>query len=218
MIHAYNDMYLSDARRVLAGSFDHAVYTFGTELSEYYHYFVKSDLADRFERGDPFVVSGRSGIELARDVIERMRGEEISFVPLYHDNRSPEYWVGWALAYYQWYTDCSLRLLDEEVPIEVVLTMYDKYHEMDIMHFVERINDLRSNVRSTTYLRKYREMMGYSQGELAYITGIPVRTLQQYEQGRKALSRARVDYVISLSKALNVDASLLIEGTCRRSS
>ena len=96
--------------------------------------------------------------------------------------------------------------------------MYDKYHEMDIMHFVERINDLRSNVRSTTYLRKYREMMGYSQSELAYITGIPVRTLQQYEQGRKALSRARVDYVISLSKALNVDASLLIEGTCRRSS
>ena len=211
MIHAYNDMYLSDARRVLAGSFDHAVYTFGTELSEYYHYFVKSDLADRFERGDPFVVSGRSGIELARDVIERMRGEEISFVPFYHDNRSPEYWVGWALAYYQWYTDCSLRLLDEEVPIEVVLTMYDKYHEMDIMQFADRIDEIFKEKYPFTRLKYKRLNCNLSQSELARNSGVALRQIQLFEQRQRNINNASAITLLKLSRTLSCKMEELIE-------
>ena len=96
------------------------------------------------------MVSGRSGVELARDIIERMTGEELTFSPIYHDDRSREFWAGWALAYYQWFCGCTFRQLDEELPIESIMIMYDKYHEMDIMHFVDSVDDMRSKARITS--------------------------------------------------------------------
>ena len=50
-----------------------------------------------------------------------------------------------------------------------------------------------------------------SQSELAGLTGIPIRTLQAYEQCQKNINNASVDYVIRLSKALNCDIEMLLE-------
>ncbi len=211
MIRAYSDLYLSDARRTLAGSFDHAVYTYGYDLPEYYSIFINSTYSSKFEKGDPFVVSGMSGIELAELIIGMHEKRELDLAPVYRDKRGPEYWAGWALAYYQWYSGCTFKALNMEVPIETVLGMYSKYHEMDISQFTDRIEEIRSGQRVHTYLKMYREKMGYSQSELAALSGVPVRTLQQYEQGQKSINKARADYVISLSKTLNVDPGLLLE-------
>ena len=49
-----------------------------------------------------------------------------------------------------------------------------------------------------------------SQSQLAKACGIPVRTIQQYEQRQKDLSKARAEYLISLARALNCDPSYLI--------
>lgn len=146
MTHAYSDMYLNDARRTLAGSFDAAVYTYGYDLPDYYTLFINTVISSKFEKGDPFVVSGISGIELASRIIEMQTGQISDVKPVFHDDRSPEYWAGWALAYYQWYYACSFRTLNEEVPIDKILNMYSKYHEMDISHFCDRINELRRNL------------------------------------------------------------------------
>lgn len=62
-----------------------------------------------------------------------------------------------------------------------------------------------------TYQMIFCERTGYSQSELAELTGVPLRTLQQYEQGQKDISHARADYIISLSKALDVDSELLVQ-------
>ncbi len=210
MIRAYNELYLSDARRCLANSLDYAVYTLGLELSEYYDMFVKNDICTRFERGDPFIVSGKSGVEIALMVISQCRRSQEYLERVYYDGKSPEYWLGWAIAFYQWYTSCSLKLLNEEIPILSMRCMYDKYHEMDIMHFVERINEIRREQRLTTYLKKYREMKGYSQSELAALTRIPLKTLQHYEQGDKPLDKANAVYVLSLARALDCRPELLI--------
>ncbi len=210
MIRAYSELYLNDARRSLANSLDYAVYTLGCSLSDYYSLFVSSDIATRFEKGDPFIISGHSGVELALMVISREWKEPEYRERIYHAGRSPEYWTGWALAFYQWYSACSFSILNNEVPISIILDMYTKYHEMDIMHFVDRINEMRQAGRLCTYLKKYRELRGYSQKELSALTGIPLKTLQHYEQGDKPLSNANATYLISLARVLDCRPESLI--------
>ncbi len=211
MIRAYNELYISNARKNLANSFDYAVYTLGYSLEEYYDMFIKSGIATDFEHGDVRFAVGMSGIELALRVVEKCTGTYEYKERVYSEGKSPEYWVGWALAYYQWYSGCSFSVFQKEVTIASVLLMYDKYHEMDIMHFVDRINEVRQGTRLYTYLRMYRERCGFSQSELAEITGIPVRTIQQYEQRQKMINHARAEYVIALANALNVQPIQLME-------
>lgn len=59
-------------------------------------------------------------------------------------------------------------------------------------------------------LKNIRLLNGLSQSELATVSGIPVRTIQQYEQGQKNLAKARAEYLISLARALNCDPASLI--------
>jgi DNA-binding transcriptional regulator YiaG len=211
MIPAYNELYLTNARKNLATSFDYAVYTLGYSLEEYYEMFLRSGVATKFEHGDPRHVVGMSGIELALKVVELCTGTYEVKERVYQSGKSPEYWAGWALAYYQWYSACSFARLQEEVPISEILHMYDKYHEMDIARFTERMNELRQAKRVYTYLRLYRERCGFSQSELAELTGIPVRTIQQYEQRQKSINHAKAEYVIALANALNVQPAELME-------
>lgn len=61
-----------------------------------------------------------------------------------------------------------------------------------------------------TALKKMRIKNGLSQSALAEASGIPVRTIQQYEQRQKDLSKARAEYLIALARVLNCDPSRLI--------
>ena len=212
-MRAYDEYYLSNARRTLANSFDYAALSLGIPLDKYFPMFIKTDLASRFEKGDPFIVSGRSGVELALMVMQKNTGRYEYRERLYLVGRSREYWVGWALAYYQWYTGLSFRKLNVAVPVTTVLEMYEKYHEMDIMQFVDRVDEMRLAARASAYLKEYRKAAGYSQNELAKITGIPVRTLQHYEQGTKSLDKANASYVLSLSRALECEPEDLLTGS-----
>lgn len=47
---------------------------------------------------------GGSGTELAYEVLERSKIEISRVKPRYTQNRSEEFWTGWALAHYQWAT------------------------------------------------------------------------------------------------------------------
>ena len=58
--------------------------------------------------------------------------------------------------------------------------------------------------------KRLRAYAGLSQKELAEKTGIPLRTIQQYEQGQKDLSHACADSVLTLARALYCEVSDLI--------
>lgn len=62
-----------------------------------------------------------------------------------------------------------------------------------------------------TKLKNIRIKSGLSQSELASASGVNVRVLQDYEQGRKNLSNAKVDMVVRLSHALSCTVEELIE-------
>ena len=75
--------------------------------------FLVSDLAGQFAKGVPKVVSGMSGVELAMEVVRKSGADaELPDAEAEYD-RSPEYWCGWIVAFYQWYTGVSFR---EDVP------------------------------------------------------------------------------------------------------
>ena len=212
MIRAYDEMYLRNARSVLADCMDYATHTEEYEPALFYNMFIKSDIARKYEKGDPFIVSGMSGVELALRIIEKHTGRYEPGNRVYHSGRSREYWAGWAVAYYQWYSACNLMRLEEQVPFDSILLMYDKYHEMDIRQFVDRIEEIRMAGRLNSYLKMYRERMGLSQSELANIADIPLKTLQHYEQGTKSLAKANASYVLSLARILGCRADELTGG------
>lgn len=59
-------------------------------------------------------------------------------------------------------------------------------------------------------IKQLREALGLSQRELASMTGINYRSLQDYEQGHKRLSSASGDTLLRLSLALGCSVSELL--------
>lgn len=211
MICAYDELYLDKARTALARMFDFAVYDLKYQLSEFFQIFAHSHTARQFERGEPSVVVGRSGVELTYIVTEGEHSYEIDVEPRFTVNRSQEYWLGWALAYYQWRMNLSFLEIEKYLKIDELLELYFPYHEMDIRHFVERVNELYLEAKRDTNLKLRRMEAGFTQKELAEQTGIPVRTIQQYEQRQKNINKASAEYVLTLSKVLACEPERLLE-------
>ena len=58
-----------------------------------------------------------------------------------------------------------------------------------------------------------REARRMSQSELAAASGVPLRTLQQYEQRQKDIRKANVDYAISLARVLGCRVEDIVDYT-----
>lgn len=208
MIRAYDEIYVEYSRKAFGTMLDVAVCEWKQDVRAFYDRFLNSEYSLRFAKGDVSVIAGRSGTELAYDVLGITENRKEVELPI---NRSPEYWAGWALAYYQWYSGISFQILDEEVPIETIVDMYFPYHEMDILQFIDRMNELRQAKRCMTYLKMFRQQMNMTQRELAEKTQIPIKTIQQYEQGQKNINKAQSEYVIRLAKVLCCAPEQLLE-------
>lgn len=207
MIHAYDKTYLDKARTVLGRMFDYAVYELGYDIADFFERFVASDICRQFECGAPSVVAGKSGVEIANELLRNK-----DFVkPKYTADRSEEYWLGWALAYYQWQTSLSFREIAEAVPVKKMLSLYSPYHEMDIQQFFDKMNELYRQANPDTNLKIRRKALGLSQKELSEISGVPLRTIQQYEQRQKSINKAQAEYLILLSRALCCKVDDIIE-------
>lgn len=211
MIHAYDKVYLDKARTALARMLDFAVYDLGYDLADFFDLFLSSGTADRFGEGDFTLLVGRSGVELTYVTLEGAGVNAQRVKPRYTAGRSREYWLGWALAYYQWETALGVEEIVKYVPIGNILALYTPYHEMDIRQFVDKMNELYKASNPTTRLKALRQQAGLSQRELAELSGVPVRTLQQYEQRQKNINKAQVEYLVMLSDALGCEMEALIE-------
>lgn len=65
-MRAYNESYLNDAKNNLADFFDYAVHDCKLNPDSFIQLFIQSGYADKFERGNPSVISGMSGTELSK--------------------------------------------------------------------------------------------------------------------------------------------------------
>lgn len=213
MIHAYDKVYLDKARTALGRMLDFSVYDLKYDIAEFFGLFIRSGVAALFETGDFSVIVGMSGVELAYEVLEQcgIKGKRIK--PNYTVNRSEEFWTGWALAYYQWETSMSFAEIIRYIPVKDIMALYSPYHEMDIRQFVDKMNELYKKSKSETNLKLLRQKANLSQRELAELSGVPVRTIQQYEQRQKNINKAQVEYLVMLAKVLCCGVEDLMEKT-----
>lgn len=202
MMRAYDKTYLDKARTVLGRMLDFAVYDLHYGIEAFFDLFLTSGVAVRFETGDFTVLAGMSGIELAYEVLEHSGIDSPRITPNYTMNRSEEYWTGWALAYYQWETAMRFSEIVRYIPIKDIMALYSPYHEMDIRHFVDKMSELYRTAKPDTNLKLLRKKAGLTQQELAEQSGIPLRTLQQYEQRQKDINKAQAGYLVILARVL----------------
>ena len=211
MIHAYDKSYLAAAQKNLARMLDYLVNDLHHPLETAWQWFLTSELSARFEQGDCTVLVGLSGVELARAMLAQAGESAPVQRPLYAYDRSPEYWTGWALAYYQWFTGLRFAEIEQAVPITEVRLLYTPYHEMDVRQFADKMNELYRAAKPETNLKALRALSGLSQSELAEQTDVPVRTIQQYEQRQKDINKAQAETLLRLARTLNCNVEDLME-------
>ena len=172
-MRAYPSDYLNMAQRVMGDMLDFAVNTCNMDIDEFYTLFLASDISTQLQDGNPTYLVGKTGCEIVKEVIKESGMESVSYEDEMYLDKSPEYWAGWALAYYQWYTCRRFIKINKAVSIDNIVDMYDVYHEMDIMHFVNAVNDEWNNYYIDTNLGRLRKLAGLSQKELAMLSGVP---------------------------------------------
>ena len=211
MTHAYSELYLSDAKKSLGTMVDYAVHDCKYDVDWMVELFVKSGYAKQFEKGSPAVVGGMSGIELAHKIIEKIYQKEIEIDAAQPMDKTPEYWAGWALADYQWYSGYSFADIFEKVKMSEIVEMYHLYHEISMEHFYEAMDKRMETNVGETNLKKIRDAAGLSQSELAKKSGVSLRSIQMYEQRKNDIDKAQVHTLYKLSITLGCGIGDLLE-------
>lgn len=203
MNYAYDELYLPLAQRVLGDMYDYAVSTLQIKLSEFQKMFLTSPVSRQIEIGNPHYVAGKNGCEVAREVIEDCTDEEIDKEDLMYLDKSPEYWIGWSVAYYQWLRGVSFREIEEVLPAEEIYGMYVTLHEADIMKFVEIVDERFHMKRKESQLKRFRTYAHLSQRMLAEKSGVPLRQIQLFEQGQRDIQKTQGQTLRQLARTLN---------------
>lgn len=198
---AYDEEYVTLAQRVMGDMLDYAVNTLNYELQNFYRMFLISGIARQFEIGNPAYVAGRNGCEVAKEVIVLSGLDMPEAKDLMYLDKSPEYWTGWALAYYQWRSGQSFRQIDHAVSIDTVCAMYDPLHEADIEKFVYIMNE-NLKQQDVSRLRRLRTYAKLSQRQLAEAADVPVRQIQLFEQGERDINKTQGMTLLKLSRVL----------------
>lgn len=211
MIQAYDKIYLEKTRSLLANMFDYVSNSLDISLEKFYPLFLSSTFCKRIEKCDVSITCGKSGIELARLILEekKISFEEDAQVHFYE--RSKEFWCGYYIAYFQWKTSLSFKRLDDIISIKEILMMYDTYHEVDISMFCFDLITKYNERKKETNLKLKRQFLGVSQSELAKRSGVPIRTIQQYEQRIKNINKANGETLVKLSRSLDCCVDDLME-------
>ena len=210
-IHAYQEMYLSKAQDSLGDAFDYAINTCKIPGEDFIRFFTASSVSKRMENGEPAFLAGKSGIEIAVDVVLETTGKQLDCEPQEHMGRSREYWIGWAVCYYQWYSARSFSDIFKVLSFEDLQNMYYTLHEADITKFADIVDDKMRNHFKETNLKRIRTIYGCTQAELSERSGVSLRSIQMYEQRNKDINKASVEALYRISKVLGCTIEDLLE-------
>ena len=141
-IHAYDEMYLLGAQHILGDAVDFAILSLEIESDVFEHALSIAASAKQFGEGNPKYIAGMNGCEFAREVLEDAHIEYPDVEDAMYLDKSPEYWAGWALAYYQWFSNKPFSEILQTVSLQQIIDMYPVYHEMDIAMFVDQLDRL----------------------------------------------------------------------------
>ena len=210
-IRAYDESYLPSAQNILGHAADFAVMTLGLSPDAFGSAFCVSSVSKQFASGNPRYVAGMNGCELARLVLEETHTAFTDADDAMYLDKSPEYWAGWALAFYQWYSSLSFMDILTAVPLSGIISMYPVYHEMDVTQFADHMDALMKESSPSTRLRAMRSNCGLSQSELAADSGVALRQIQPFEQRQRDINNAAAITLLMLSRSLHCRMEDLME-------
>ena len=208
---AYDEMYLPLAQRVMGDMYDFAVNTVGMTLSAFHEMFIMSGMSHQIEIGNPTYVAGKNGCEVALEVIQTCSDIPVETEDIMYVDKSREYWIGWALAYYQWQSGKSFKTIDDCIKIDMLYGMYATLHEADISLFVEIMDDKFKDCNDECRLKRLRMYAGLTQRALAEKSGVPLRQIQLFEQGQRDINKTQGTTLYQLSSALGCTMEMLME-------
>ena len=202
MIRAYNEIYLNDAMQTLAEMFSYVPNA--READVLFQHFVMSGVAYQFGRGNPRYINMPP-----QALFEEVAGRKMPMIQPYSYGRSPEYWCGFVLAYYQWYTGLGFEQIGRRLPPSRIIAMYNPLHEASMEKFVEVANSI--VFQKETNLARYRKTANLSQRELAKYSQVSVRAIQLYEQRQLDINMAPAVKLFQLSRVLGCYIEDLLE-------
>lgn len=211
MTHAYQEIYLSKAQAVLGDAFDYAINACKINGTDFVRLFVASSVSKRMENGEPTYLAGKSGIEIVCEIVAETKGQDLQIEVGDHFGRSLEYWIGWAVAYYQWYSARKYSEIFEVLSFEDLQKMYYTLHEADVTKFADIVDSRIRERFPETNLKRIRTAYGCTQAELAERSGVSLRSIQMYEQRNKDINKASSDAIYRIAKVLGCTMEDLIE-------
>lgn len=239
MTHAYDPVLLERASDSLGRMLDFSAHSLRQDATSMMELFCASGLASLFECGDIRATAGMSGIELAYETLERSGLSCERAAPRHTRSLSGEYWCGHALVRAQWESCLPFSSILKSFSIPAFIAKYAgertgflgglpldiseperaaeaaafgrRFAEEAAASIVSALKSGSPGSAHETPLKIMRIKNGLSQSQLAKACGIPVRTIQQYEQRQKDLSHARAEYLVALSRVLSCDPASLLE-------
>ena len=210
-IRAYQEIYLSKAQAVLGNAFDYAINTCNIPGESFVKLFITSSVSKRMENGEPALLAGKSGIDIVADVMLETTGKIIEATPKDRLGRSREYWIGWAICYYQWFSVRNYHEIFKVLSYDDLANMYYPLHEADITKFIDIVDEMIREHFKETNLKRIRNSYGCTQAELAKRSGVSLRSIQMYEQRNKDINKASAGSLYRISKVLGCTIENLLE-------
>ena len=167
------------------------------------------------ENGEPELLAGKSGIELVIDVMLETTGKQLVSESTEQFGRSREYWIGWAVCYYQWFSARSFSDIFHVFSFDDLKNLYDTLHEADVSKFVDIAEERMREVYKETNLKRIRKFYGCTQAELARRSGVSLRSIQMYEQRNKDINQASAEALYRISRVLGCTMENLLEKQAR---
>ena len=93
-MRAYPCDYLITAQRIMGDMLDFAVNTCGIDIEKFFGLFLMSDVSVQFQNGNPTYIAGKTGCELAKEVIIESGMQPVNVSDEMYLDKSPEYWLG----------------------------------------------------------------------------------------------------------------------------
>lgn len=211
MIHAYQEIYLNSIQSALGEAFDYAINECNINGTDFIKLFLTSDASKKIEKGDCTYLVGKSGIELAIEIIQSTTGNDVFSEANDTFYRTAEYWIGYVIAYYQWYSSRTFSNIFYVFSYLDLKNMYQTLHEADISKFVDIADKRIKETMSETNLKHIRKLYGISQSKLAKYSAVSLRSIQMYEQRNKDINKASGETLYNLSKVLGCSMEDLLE-------
>ena len=115
------------------------------------------------------------------------------------------------LAYLQWRLGESFEDLLHVVPFDVLRSLYCPWHEASEERVVRLVCDMAKKASRQTKLALARKKLKKTEQDLAYESGVSLRSIQMYEQRQRNINEASVTSVRAIAKALHCNIEDLLE-------